>query len=119
MKIKPEHLSVIREAICPLDTEALREKYRNGDFPRSDQTKDLSMRYRWDLLYLSKLKIGDGVGMPGLPLYQYMIDTHIDTALKSFIPDIHLPAPTITPNSTSPTDLTKPEAPKSPRRHRL
>lgn len=102
MKIKPEHLDVLKSAIAPLDTEQMREIYRRGDFPNADKVKDLAMRYRWDLFYLSKIKIGDGVGMSGLPLYGYMNDSHIDTALKSFIPDIQHPAPSHTPISAAP-----------------
>ena len=40
-------------------------------------------RLRWDLLWGSKIKIGDGVGIKGdLNLYEYMNDNHIDTALR-------------------------------------
>ena len=89
MKIKPEHYAVLKAAIEPLDKEEHRRAYRAGDFPRSASTKDVNMRYRWDLLYASKLKIGDSVGMRGdLPLYDYMDDTHIDTALRSIVPDL-------------------------------
>ena len=35
----------------------------------------LPKRARWDLLWFSGLKIGDGMGMPGLPLYAYLDDT--------------------------------------------
>jgi hypothetical protein len=77
MKMKPEHYTILEQAIRPvLNTYPhIHEDY---------QLKGLSdMRYRWDLLYISKLKIGDGVGTSGLPLYAYLNDTHIDTALKA------------------------------------
>lgn len=89
MKILPNHLNTLKAHLQPLDTEALRNSYRNKQFPNADLVKDLDRRYRWDLLYFSKLKIGDGVGIKGdLDLYAYMNDTHIDTALKSFIPNL-------------------------------
>lgn len=94
MKIKREHLETLRAAIVPLDTPTRRAKYLAGDFPRSDRVKDLAKRYRWDLLWLSKLSIGDGSGRSSgvnLDLYAYMNDDHIDTALKSIV-DFKAPA---------------------------
>jgi len=86
LKIKPEHLQRLREALAPLDTEARRAPYRAGEIPRADAVTDIDKRYRWDLLYASGLKIGDGVGVPGdLELYGYLNDEHIDSALRSFI----------------------------------
>lgn len=83
MKIKPEDLTKLKAAVKPYDTAELRTYYL--DNPRGN---DRNMRFRWDLLRLSGLKIGDGKGMSGLPLYAYMNDDHIDTALRSFIPDL-------------------------------
>lgn len=92
MKIKTEDLEKLKAAVAPLDTPANREKYASGDFPRANLCRDLDKRYRWDLLYASGLKIGDGVGMPGdVNLYAYMDDSHIDTALRSIVPKIDLP----------------------------
>ena len=78
MKMKPEHFTILKRAIhetmnsLPLGTYS---QY---------QTAGLSdRRYRWDLLYRSKIKIGDGIGIDGLPLYAYLNDGHIDTALKA------------------------------------
>lgn len=77
MKIKPEHYAVLKQAV-----DSVLERVPNI---RSEyQAKGLSdKRYRWDLLYATKIKIGDGRGMSGLPLYEYMDDTHIDTALRA------------------------------------
>jgi hypothetical protein len=86
MKIKPEDLVVLKEAISKVDTIENRQLYISGKFSRADRVKDINMRYRWDMLHLCKLRIGDGVGIEGdLNLYSYMNDTHIDTALKSII----------------------------------
>ena len=77
MKIKPEDFAVLQAAVKPLHTPERWALY---------QAQGLSaMRYRWDLLYASKLKIGDGKGCSGLPLYAYMDDTHIDTALRTVL----------------------------------
>lgn len=87
LKIKPEDLQKLKSAIAPLDTSHRRELYRSGRFPRAEAVRDLNMRYRWDLLNASGLKIGDGVGIPGdLNLYQYLNDAHIDSALRSIVP---------------------------------
>lgn len=77
MKIRPDHLASIRNAIKPLDTAFHRSRYAAAGL--SDR------RYRWDLLHHSGLKIGDGKGMGGLPLYGYLNDDHIDTALRHLV----------------------------------
>lgn len=86
MKIQTEHLNALHAAVAPLDTAENRAKYLAGTFPNADRCKDVDMRYRWDLLAASKLKIGDGAEMPGLPLYSYIDDAHIDIALRSIVP---------------------------------
>lgn len=48
-------------------------------------------RLRWDLLYASKLKLGDGVGTHGdVNVYAYANDEHIDTALRSIMKEAGL-----------------------------
>ena len=87
LKIKKEDLEVLRNAVTPLDTPERRQAYKERRFPNADRCKDVDMRYRWDLLHASTLKIGDGAGMPGdLNLYAYLDDSHIDSALKSLVP---------------------------------
>ena len=83
MKIKPDHLKRLREAISAVDTPARRAKYLAGDFPRSDAVKDIDRRYRWDALYdaLPAAWVCDY-------LYPYMNDTHIDTALRAIVPPL-------------------------------
>ena len=78
MKITPQDLDAMREAISPLDTQDRRARYQAGAFPRADLTKDVDKRYRWDLLHESGYRIVD--------LYDYMDDTHIDTALRNLVP---------------------------------
>lgn len=88
MKIKPEHYSYLLEHF-KLFEPVLTSKFLtvHGVKPE-DYYKGQGLtpkRMRWDMLYASKLKIGDGKGMSGLPLYEYMDDTHIDTALRSIM----------------------------------
>jgi hypothetical protein len=80
MKIRPEHLAHLRRLIQPHDTPERRQRYLAGYFPRSERTKDVDMRYRWDLLWEGGL--GDFLSRD---LYPYLNDDHIDTALRSFI----------------------------------
>ena len=89
MKVKPEHFRKLQAAIAPLDTTALRQNYKDGLFPGAEACKDLYLRYRWDLLYMSRLKIGDGVGIKGdVDIYGYANDDHLDTALRRIVPPL-------------------------------
>ena len=90
MKIRESDLMALKQAVCPLDTTERRARYEAGEFPYADKCRDVNMRYRWDTLYASGLRIGDGRGMPGeLNLYAYLNDKHIDAALRSLIPTLH------------------------------
>jgi hypothetical protein len=86
MKIRPEHLEVLKTNITPLDTPEKRQKYINGDFFNAEHTKDVDKRYRWDLLFAA----------PGLSnwlrftIYAYAGDHHIDTALRSIVPPLEV-----------------------------
>jgi hypothetical protein len=93
LKITAEDLDSLKNALSPLDTPERRERYLSGDFPNAQKCRDLDMRYRWDLLNATGLKIGDGAGMPGdLNLYAYLNDDHIDSALRSIVPPLREPA---------------------------
>lgn len=86
MKITTAEITTLREAIAPLDTEARREAYRNGDFPRADAVKDLDQRYRWDLFWAA-------FNVPNMDVRAILAtgkynDAHIDTALRSIVPSI-------------------------------
>lgn len=86
LKITNEHLETLRAAITPLDTRSRREQYIRGEFPRAALTKNLAMRYRWDLLWAA-------VDTPAFPtskwvcdnLYPYLNDEHIDSALREIL----------------------------------
>lgn len=80
MKIKPEHLELMRQSITPHDTPFRRERYKAAGL--SDK------RYRWDLFFYAEKKRN-----PNQPdsqwvcdvLYTYLNDNHIDTALRSIV----------------------------------
>lgn len=89
LKIKEQDLQVLKSRIERLDTPARREMYKAGNYARANLTKDVDKRYRWDLLWTTGLKLGDGVGIKGdLDLYAYLDDSHIDSALRSIVPPL-------------------------------
>lgn len=83
LKIKPEDYQALKTAIEKvLETlggfKKVSEDYRKAGY--SDK------RFRWDCLWATRLRIGDGKGAPGdLNLYAYMNDDHIDSALKHIV----------------------------------
>ena len=84
MKFTPEHLAKLKAAI---DTVLARNPnaahgYEQGNFPRSEKVKT---RFCYDLLYASKFKIGDGIGIQGDINGDYN-SAHIFTALKAVCP---------------------------------
>ena len=75
MKMRPADYAALKAAVLPSMEQLLETDYRAAGLS--------PMRWRWDCLRHSKVKIGDGVGVPGdLNLYAYCNDTHIDTALR-------------------------------------
>lgn len=80
MKIKPEDFEKLKAAITPLDTPERRARYIAGAFPRAEKVKDIDQRYRWDLCWAST--------HPVSPLYDYLNDNHIDTALRAIVPPL-------------------------------
>lgn len=81
LAIKPEHYWELREKIEPWDTPERRALYIDGNFPKSANTKNVAMRYRWDLMY----------SVPGLnqwtcdALYPYLDDEQIDSAMRHIL----------------------------------
>lgn len=83
MKVTKEHFDQLQNRISQLDTEEVRQVYRDGKFPRADQVKDLNKRYRWDLLWAS--------GLSALITEMYdqgVNDSHIDTALRKIVKEL-------------------------------
>ena len=56
--------------------------YEEGRFARADKVKDLNKRFRWDLYH--RIISWDFRSR----LYNYLDDTHIDTALRRIVPTI-------------------------------
>jgi len=83
VKVTPEHLTVIREAVEPLDTPERRVRYRNGGFPRAYAVRDLDKRYRWDLFYAAPRTDDLRAVIDG-----GYFDSHLDTALKAVVPPL-------------------------------
>lgn len=81
MKMTPTLFDWLRAAIERYDTDACRAAYREGRYPRADRTKDVNLRYRWDLLWAVRDSMPDVLGkeLNGLR------DTHIDTALRRIV----------------------------------
>jgi hypothetical protein len=83
MKASTQLQGKVRAAIAPINTARVRQRYLDGDFPRSDRTKDLDKRYRWDLFWAVRDgSLYDDAASEGL------IDAHIDTMLRSIVPPL-------------------------------
>jgi hypothetical protein len=84
MKMKPEHFAHMKLAMTSplIDIDAMR-----GVIAADRKVKDADKRLRWDMLYAAGLGrwICDN-------LYSYMDDTHIDTALRTIMKDMHVDA---------------------------
>ena len=81
MKMQPAHYAHILNAIAaiPRDKAAAHKEALKSE-PR---VKDQAKRFRWDLFWATRQEskiIQD--------LYQYLNDTHIDTALKSIVREL-------------------------------
>lgn len=81
MKVTPNHVEIIKNAIEPLDTPERRAQYRAGDFPRAERVTNLDVRYRWDLFW----DAWAAAGRPAAWTLDYA-DAHLDTALRSIVP---------------------------------
>lgn len=85
MKIKNEDYQILKQAVIK-GIQLLSEKYKDNVETKYQEAGLSPMRLRWDFLWASKLKIGDGVGAPGdVNIYAYANDDHIDTALRSIV----------------------------------
>lgn len=84
MKMKPEHFAELEQAIQRVQSE-----YPDVTLQSYLDAGRSGKRYRWDLLYCATrrgwFKIGDGKGCDGVPLYSYLTDSHIDTALRRIV----------------------------------
>lgn len=87
MKIRPEHyqhiLTEMRQAIATIGKDAINAHI----VAISGKPHDFDKRLRWDLCYAAKLN-------PWIckEIYPYASDEHLDTALRSVIRELDLPA---------------------------
>ncbi len=82
MKITPEDYAILRNEISMLPSDEisqLKEKVKND--PR---VKDPAKRLRWDLAYCAGLN-----SWICAVLYQYLDDSHIDTALRKVVKELN------------------------------
>lgn len=88
MKMKQEHYQVIKDAIAKLNRGDI---FVHAEMLKQDtRVKDLAMRLRWDCFYATGIRLGDGIGCDGLPVYAYCHDEHVDTALRQIMKDLHI-----------------------------
>jgi hypothetical protein len=82
VKVTPEHLAIIRDAIAATgyDNDDIRARYRARDIPRGDRVQDIDKRFRWDLYWAAARQNG---GLPDST--NGYNDAHIDTALRAVV----------------------------------
>lgn len=81
MKMTAALFDMLHAEIARIDTATRRAAYREGHYPRADRTKDLDMRYRWDLLWAVHGRLPDALRAELNELH----DTHTDTALRRIV----------------------------------
>lgn len=81
MKMTAALYDWLRAEIERFDTETRRAAYREGRYPRADRTRDLNLRYRWDLLWAVHGMLPDALRGE----LNELRDTHIDTALRRIV----------------------------------
>lgn len=72
MKMKSEHFAQLSQAVRPYLSLEYQQKYTNAGLTLN--------RYRWDALHAS--------GFDTRPLYEYLNDSHIETALRNVLPEL-------------------------------
>ncbi len=77
MKIKPEHLALMRAAFATLDTDFYRSRYVAAGLT--------TRRFAWDCLHAAQQRGLLPARFVIDTLYQYANDDHIDTALRKLI----------------------------------
>jgi hypothetical protein len=90
MKVTAAHLALIRDAVEPLDTPALRARYAAHDIARAEVTQDFSKRYRWDLLWAAVATMDSDDLRHVVYDADYWTD-HLDTALRAVVPPLDAP----------------------------
>lgn len=82
MKVSPEHLNMLVEAIRPLSDKII--PHANALPTSARPPKNLPMRVRWDAFWAAKIDAS--------PMYAYGCnDEHIDTALREVMRQLGFP----------------------------
>lgn len=83
MKITQEHYLAIFNAINTLPKDKVKTHYNALiELKKVKPHMDLGVRFRWDLFWATKFD--------AKPLYVYLHDSHIDTALKKIVQELGL-----------------------------
>ena len=85
MKVTTEHYAYMADGIDRIfrrhGMDNIVKKYESGDFPRSEKTQNLQLRFMWDMYHFS------GVNRYICDNADYK-DDHITTALKRICPTV-------------------------------
>lgn len=77
MRMSAADFEALKALITKHDTAERRARYKAGAYPRAHLTKDLNVRYRWDLYYYADARVSHSDDLK---------TAHIDTALKIIVP---------------------------------
>jgi hypothetical protein len=81
-KASPELVEEVRSLISQIDSQELREKYRQGNINNNFEGQDMDKRYRYDLFWAAAGDIYSKVNKEGLK------SDHLDTLLKEVVPPL-------------------------------
>lgn len=84
LKASDSVVAEFKTAIKQIDSEALRDRYRSGNFPNNHPDQDIDMRYRWDL---ARAALGDK-RIHEITQKENLKDDHIDSVLKQLVPPL-------------------------------
>lgn len=85
LKMKPEHYQQMRDALTTIVVKL------RAWAPVYQHSKLSPKRFRWDALNETGLRAGDSIGMKtGWPVYDYLDDTHIDSALRAVMREFNI-----------------------------
>lgn len=85
-KIQGDAFEFMAALVREWDTPEHRDMYRQGKYPRADRTKDVNMRYRWDIFWAANSTCRTRHGHTihdTLP--DDVNDAHVDTALRRIV----------------------------------
>ena len=87
MKIQPEHYQILKEKLdaCANSLDSTGESITLEQLAREYRRLQMSpKRFRWDVLWISGLRASQQHNGGEWPVYDYLDDDHIDTALRHY-----------------------------------